>query len=479
VTFTPGAAFAAGATYTATAAGAKDLAGNTLAAPRTWSFTTSGTGVCPCTIWESTSAPATPDSGDASSVELGVKFRADVNGYVYGLRFYKSAANTGTHRGTLWSSTGTQLATAAFTGETASGWQSVTFSSPVAVTAGTTYVASYLAPNGHYAATGNAFNIGAVDNPPLHALANGTDGGNGVYLYGAGGFPNQTYAATNYWVDVRFDTTAPPDTTPPAVSTRSPVPGATSVPASAVVQATFTEALQPATVTMTVSSPSGAVAGTVGVDGTGRTVTFNPTAALAASTVYTVSLSGAKDAAGNTMTTLTWSFTTAAAASGSCPCSVWSESAVPASTSVNDPSAVSLGVKVRTTVNGTITGIRFYKGAGNTGTHTGSLWTTAGTRLATGTFTGESSSGWQQLTFATPVAVTAGTTYVASYFAPNGNYAANSSFFTSAVTNGPLTALASGTDGGNGVYAYNGDIFPTNTYNTSNYWVDVVFTPTS
>jgi hypothetical protein len=130
-------------------------------------------------------------------------------------------------------------------------------------------------------------------------------------------------------------------------------------------------------------------------------------------------------------------------------------------------------------VNGTITGIRFYKGAGNTGTHTGSLWTTGGTRLATGTFTGESSSGWQQMTFTTPVDVTAGTTYVASYYAPNGNYAANSSFFTSAVTNGPLTALANGTDGGNGVYAYSGDVFPTNTYNAANYWVDVVFTPTS
>src|SRR6185312_5799104 len=46
-------------------------------------------------------------------------------------------------------------------------------------------------------------------------------------------------------------------------------------------------------------------------------------------------------------------------------------------------------------------------------------------------------------------------TYVASYFAPVGRYAVNEDYFASAgVTNGPLTALAAGVDGPNGVYAY-------------------------
>ena len=75
-------------------------------------------------------------------------------------------------------------------------------------------------------------------------------------------------------------------------------------------------------------------------------------------------------------------------------------------------------MKFRADQAGFITGIRFYKGSGNTGTHTGSLWTSTGTRLATVTFTGETATGWQQANFATPVAVTAGTTYVASYLAP-------------------------------------------------------------
>ncbi len=94
---------------------------------------------------------ATPeiiDAGDHSSTEVGVKFSSEVNGSVTGIRFYKAAANTGTHIGSLWSSTGTLLASATFTNETASGWQQVTFSEPVAITAGTTYVAGYWLPTG-------------------------------------------------------------------------------------------------------------------------------------------------------------------------------------------------------------------------------------------------------------------------------------------------------------------------------------------
>ena len=49
----------------------------------------------------------------------------------------------------LWSSSGALLATATFTNESASGWQDVAFASPVPVTAGTTYVASYHTNAGH------------------------------------------------------------------------------------------------------------------------------------------------------------------------------------------------------------------------------------------------------------------------------------------------------------------------------------------
>ena len=52
--------------------------------------------------------------------------------------------------------------------------------------------------------TGGYFTSAGVDNAPLHALANGVDGANGVYVYGASAFPTQTFNAANYWVDVVF-----------------------------------------------------------------------------------------------------------------------------------------------------------------------------------------------------------------------------------------------------------------------------------
>src|SRR3972149_4018871 len=60
----------------------------------------------PYTIWNNSVVPAIVAASDGSAVELGVKFRSDVAGYVTGLRFYKSSSNTGTHVGNLWTSTG-------------------------------------------------------------------------------------------------------------------------------------------------------------------------------------------------------------------------------------------------------------------------------------------------------------------------------------------------------------------------------------
>ncbi|MBB4538438.1 hypothetical protein GGE57_005221, partial [Rhizobium etli] len=148
-------------------------------------------------------------------------------------------------------------------------------------------------------------------------------------------------------------------------------------------------------------------------------------------------------------------------------------SATPAVVNTNDSSAVELGVKFQTSVAGTVTGIRFYKGDQDTGTHTGSLWSSTGTRLATLTFTNETTSGWQTAYFTSPVSLTAGQTYTASYHTNSGRYSTTTNYFTSNVTSGPLTAPASG----NGVYRYgNNSLFPTSTFQSTNYWVDVMFT---
>jgi len=132
-----------------------------------------------------------------------MKFRSDVAGRVIGARFYKGSQNTGTHVAHLWSSSGQILATATFSGETASGWQQVSFATPVQISANTTYVISYHTDTGFYAVTSGFFNSSA-DAWPLHGLATGTDGANGLYVYGSSAFPTSSFNASNYWVDVVF-----------------------------------------------------------------------------------------------------------------------------------------------------------------------------------------------------------------------------------------------------------------------------------
>ena len=98
-----------------------------------------------------------------------------------------------------------------FTNESATGWQQANFSTPIQVTANTTYIASYYAPNGDYAVDSGMFAYSGVDNSPLHVPASpAVTGGNGVYGYGSSpAFPTSTYNAANYWVDVVFSVTAP------------------------------------------------------------------------------------------------------------------------------------------------------------------------------------------------------------------------------------------------------------------------------
>ncbi|PYU50411.1 MAG: hypothetical protein DMG48_13930 [Acidobacteria bacterium] len=318
------------------------------------------------TIWPSTATPAVGDVGANGPVELGVSFKSDVSGYITGIRFYKSVNNTGTHLGHLWNSTGTLLATATFTGESASGWQQVNFSNPVAISANTVYVASYYT-TGHWSVDWSYFAGKGADNAPLHALASGNGAGNGVYVYGNGtAFPNVTNQS-NYWVDVAF--------TP-----------------SASAQQT-----------------------------------------------------------------------------------IWPSTATPASIDAGANGPVELGVAFKSDVSGYVTGVRFYKGVNNTGTHLGHLWSSTGTLLATATFTGESASGWQQVNFSNPVAISANTVYVASYYT-QGHWSYDWNYFaTSGVDNAPLHALANGNGAANGVYVYgNGTVFP-NLTAQSNYWVDLTF----
>jgi hypothetical protein len=589
-TFIPTTQLAANATYTVTVRGgasdprAKDQAGNPLAANVSWSFTTAAPPSCPCSIWPASASPVVASDSDISSVELGVKFRSDINGFIRGIRFYKGPANTGTHVGTLWSSSGSALAQATFVNESASGWQQVLFATAVPVTANTVYVASYHAPAGGYSGTTNTFTTAGVDNGVLHALSTSQAAGNGVYAYSPdSAFPASSFQATNYFVDVVFDTaaggttdttspvvtisspvatptfstsstplsiggtasdnvgvtqvswsndrggsgtaigtatwtasgitlqagvnvitvtasdaatntstdtltvtyTGSGDTTPPLVSSRTPASGATNVALGTTVSVGFNEPMSAATIsTSTIELRNAAntlIPASVSYNAGTNVATLTPAAALATNTVYTVTVRGGttdprvKDVALNALAANdSWTFTTTSSAVTTL--SLWTDSTTPATPSDPDTSAVELGLKFRSDTSGTVTGVRFYKGANNTGTHVGKLWTSTGTLLGQVTFLNETATGWQQALFSSPIAIDANTTYVVSYFAPSGGYAVNANFFTSTgVDNGALHALSDPVAGGNGVYFYGaGGGFPSSSFGASNYWVDVV-----
>jgi hypothetical protein len=220
---------------------------------------------------------------------------------------------------------------------------------------------------------------------------------------------------------------------------------------------------------VTITGVSNATHGTVSFDAQANTITFTPTTGYTGPATFSYSIS---DGRGGT--------DTAQVSLGVTPPSVqeslFSSATPPGVFVANDPNPVELGMKFQADVDGTITGVKYYKSADDTGTHVANLWTATGTLIASATFQNETSSGWQTASFDQPVSIDANTTYVVSYHS-NGYYAATDNYFTSDITNGShLTAPSSGTSGGNGVYAYgSGSSFPSDSFNASNYWVDVIF----
>jgi hypothetical protein len=272
------------------------------------------------------------------------------------------------------------------------------------------------------------------------------------------------------------------DNTPPSVTAVVPASGATGVSPTAEIRVSFSEALDVSTINNSTiilfDQTANPVSATVTYNPSTHTAVLQPSNVLQGSKTYTVGVesgaTGIKDFAGNPMTSdFIWAFTTTNQTSYS----LWSGNTVPGLIDAGADSPVQLGVKFQSDVAGYITGIRFYKATANTGTHVGSLWTSAGTRLAVATFNNETASGWQQVNFAPPVAISANTIYVASYHTTGGHYSADTGYFTSAgIDSGVLHAPASGTVGGNGVYGYGAStVFPGSTWNAANYWVDVLF----
>ncbi|WP_375758615.1 DUF4082 domain-containing protein [Corallococcus exercitus] len=418
-------------------------------------------------LFDASAVPAVAAADDSGAVELGVRFRSDAPGRIMGVRFYKGPGNTGTHTGSLWSASGSLLATVTFQNETASGWQEARFATPVTIAADTNYVVSYYAPAGHYAVTSNGF-ASALDAPPLHAEATS----NGLYRYGStSGFPTNSFNASNYWVDVAFQ---PNDTTPPTAPTN-----VVATPnSSTAIDLTWYASVD----------GSGEVRGNARwhlvyrgsqliAELPGTTLSYRDTG-LTPATAYSYTVRG-RDAAGNVGPASATVTATTLASTACNPCSFWNVVTGDPHGINGDATPTEVGLKFHTDVAGTVTKVRYYKSGMDTPPAVGHLWSATGTLLGTTVQAPvESGFGWRELAFPTPVSIAANTTYVVSYFAPGGYYGITAHYFASAgVDMPPLHAPSAVTAGGNGVRHLNGSGFPSDTYYNANFWVDLAFVP--
>ena len=259
-TFTPSAPLVSSTTYTGTiTTGVRDIAGNAMTANHAWSFTTAAA---------ADNTPPTVTSTNPANNQTGVA----VNGSI-----------------------------------------SVTFSEAVAPATVTAASFTVGGVTGTVSLSGNTATFKPSANLAYNTRYNAT-------ITNAVTDIATNHLATNYvW---SFSTGPASDTTPPTVASTNPVNGATGVSLSASAAATFSEAVDPSTVTtgtFLLKQGSTSVPGTVTLSGT--TATFKPSAPLAGSTTYTATMTtGVKDLAGNTMASnSSWTFTTAAAVDNTPP----------------------------------------------------------------------------------------------------------------------------------------------------------------
>jgi hypothetical protein len=290
--------------------------GAPLSTTTTWGFTTAQ---CPCSLMPTLTPAETalpvqdyrPGTGPFS-YELGTKIAVDQSAQLVALRFYKSAGETGTHVGRVWSAGGQLLATTTFANETASGWQRQALSTPLTLQAGTTYIVS-VGLNAFYSKTLSGLAV-PLTSGPLRSVA---DNANGVYANSAGQFPTQTWQKANYFVDAAVKLPSSPVRTPSVVSV-TPTQGATGVGAGSDVTAKFNLALDGSTVnssTFTLTDQNGTVVpATVRYDEDAQTATLTPNAPLSTGMAFTARLStGVRSDDETAMASaFAWTFTTVA-----------------------------------------------------------------------------------------------------------------------------------------------------------------------
>ena len=272
---------------------------------------------CPCSMFGSLT-PADTTANDGVPIEVGVKFRSDEAGTITALRYYKGAGWTGTRTGHLWSASGgAPLATVQFTGESASGWQQAPLSQPVADRREHDLRRLLLLEQRLVRVEPRLLHR----DPRCRAAARADRRQRRLHVRTNGGFPVTSARDSNYWADVVF---APDDATPPAVSSVAPADGSANVPAGTQVSATFDEPLRASSVTTATvrlrTAAGDVVPASVAYAAGSRTATLTPAAPLVAGGLYTATVAGVEDAAGNPLPQpVSWSFTVTPATPGPGP----------------------------------------------------------------------------------------------------------------------------------------------------------------
>jgi hypothetical protein len=165
----------------------------------------------------SSQVPSTLSNSDGVAVnyELGMKFTTLSSGQIKAIKFYKSASESGSHVGKIYSASGTLLASVVFSSESASGWQVQALATPLSILANTIYVVSVNTGNSYYVATINGF-ASQISNGNLKSVV----GSNGVYgPVGAMPF-SSSWQNSNYFRDVVFSGV---DATPPTIAITNPL----------------------------------------------------------------------------------------------------------------------------------------------------------------------------------------------------------------------------------------------------------------
>jgi hypothetical protein len=176
---------------------------------------------------------------------------------------------------------------------------------------------------------------------------------------GATDLSGNTLASLFVWT---FTTGFTTDTTPPTVTLLNPADDQPGVLIDASVNATFDKAMDPSTInpqTFTVTGPGATVVvGKVSYDVSDMIATFTPVSPLAASTLFTATISGAKDLAGNALAITVWNFSTGTSTSGMSPLNLGAATgfSILASTTITSPTPITVNGDIGVSPSGAITG---------------------------------------------------------------------------------------------------------------------------